>query len=97
MLFLPQVSAFLNQPRLYEILKSLIDAVNNLGRQIGVDPVPAAAANPDREITSTTIIGGVSLPSDGNEGEILTFRKDAPTGVAWEGPHEIDTFVSGVF
>lgn len=37
------------------------------------------------------------IPKEGNAGEVLTFRKDAPKGTAWEGPHEIDTFVSGVF
>ncbi len=36
------------------------------------------------------------IPSEGNAGEILAFRRDAPRGTAWEGAHEIDTLVSGV-
>ncbi len=36
------------------------------------------------------------IPKEGNAGEVLVFRRDAPKGVAWEGAHEIDTIVSGV-
>ena len=97
MLFLPTVETFHAQPRLYETLRAIIKAINSLGRQLGVDPVPSPQTNPDREVSSITVFTGGNLPADGNDGETLAFRKDTPTGVAWEGPHENYMFVAGVF
>ncbi len=42
--------------------------------------------------------GGVTgLDSDGNNNEVLTFVQETGSNTEWKGPHEIDTFVSGVF
>jgi len=40
---------------------------------------------------------GGSIPGDGNEADVLVFSSESATNTEWKAPHEIDTYVSGVF
>lgn len=79
-LLIPMLEAFRSQPRLYEILKSFIVAINaNEKLALGVGE------------------GTGSVPTDGNQADVLVFDSEATGGTEWKAPHEIDTYVSGVF
>lgn len=41
--------------------------------------------------------GSGSVPTDGNQADVLTFNSESSTSTEWKAPHEIDTYVSGVF
>lgn len=38
-----------------------------------------------------------SVPTDGNQADVLTFNSEEAGLTEWKAPHEIDTYVSGVF
>lgn len=38
-----------------------------------------------------------SVPTDGNQADVLVFNSEQPGNTEWKAPHEIDTYVSGVF
>lgn len=38
-----------------------------------------------------------SVPLDGNQADVLVFDSEVPGSTDWKAPHEIDTYVSGVF
>ena len=48
-----------------------------------------------------SILGGIggtgSVPTDGNQADVLTFNSEEDSLTEWKAPHEIDTYVSGVF
>lgn len=79
-LLVPMLEAFRSQPRLYEILKSFIVAIN---------------ANEKAVLE----VGGDTgtVPTDGNDADVLVFNSEEPGNTEWKAPHEIDTYVSGVF
>jgi len=38
-----------------------------------------------------------TVPLDGNQADVLVFDSEVPGKTEWKAPHEIDTYVSGVF
>ena len=79
-LLIPMIEAFRKDARLYEIMKSLVVAIN---------------ANEKAVLE----VGGAtgSVPTDGNQADVLVFDSEAIGNTEWKAPHEIDTYVSGVF
>jgi hypothetical protein len=52
-------------------------------------------ANEKALLTSEAATG--SVPTDGNQADVLVFNGEEPGSTEWKAPHEIDTYVSGVF
>lgn len=42
-------------------------------------------------------LGTGTVPTDGNQADVLVFDSETPGLTDWKAPHEIDTIVSGVF
>ncbi len=80
-LLVPMIDSLREKVRLYEILKAYLLQIN---------------AN-EKAILELTPPGSPVLPTDGNQADVLTFNEETPTASEWKAPHEIDTYVSGVF
>lgn len=80
-LLVPMIDSLREKVRLYEILKAFLLQINKN----------------EAAILGVGGTGTATIPGDGNQSDVLTFNSTSPTKTEWKAPHEIDTYVSGVF
>jgi len=78
----------------------LVPMIDSLRKQVRLYEILKAfllQINKNEAALVTSNTQTASVPRDGNQADVLTFNSEESFGTEWKAPHEIDTYVSGVF
>ena len=78
----------------------LVPMIDSLREQVRLYEILKAfllAINRNEKVLLTVGAETSSVPADGNQADVLVFNGEEPGSTEWKAPHEIDTYVSGVF
>lgn len=79
------------------LLVPMIDSLRDKVRLYEILKSFLLAINRNEKAILDSAGGTGSVPTDGNQADVLTFNSESSTQTEWKAPHEIDTYVSGVF
>jgi hypothetical protein len=79
------------------LLVPMIDSLRDQVRLYEILKAYLLQINANEKAILGTAPGSPVIPTDGNDADVLVFNSMAPTTTEWKAPHEIDTYVSGVF
>lgn len=78
----------------------LVPMIDSLREQVRLYEILKAfllAINANEKVVLTVASESSNVPTDGNQADVLVFDGEVPGNTEWKAPHEIDTYVSGVF
>lgn len=79
------------------LLVPMIDSLRNQVRLYEILKAYLLQINKNEAALLKSDAATATAPLDGNQADVLTFNSEEPGNTEWRAPHEIDTYVSGVF
>jgi hypothetical protein len=79
------------------LLVPMIDSLRDQVRLYEILKAFLLQINKNEKVVLESNAATATVPLDGNQADVLVFNNEEPGNTEWKAPHEIDTYVSGVF